>query len=90
MIGCKQKNRVMMQTKTVTMQTKKIGCKQKAKNCHDASKKDRMQTKQLFRYEADLVRRRGYSFWPDMKWEAGSGQAIVIDQYLKMYCRFYI
>ena len=27
------------------MQTKKIGCKQKTKTCHDANKKDRMQTK---------------------------------------------
>ena len=51
----------------------------KNKNCHDANKKDRMQTKnqklsrckqkdrmqtkQLLRYEADLVRKRDYSFW---------------------------
>ena len=77
------------------MQAKKIGCKQKTKNFHDANKTDRMQTKQLFRYEADLARksrtiRFGRFCRPDVKWEAGSGQAIVIDQYLKMYCRFYI
>ena len=81
-----------MQTKNCHDANKKD--RMQTKNCHDASKKDECKQNSFFAtrlisFRGEAIRFGGFCK-PDVKWEAGSGQAIAIDQYLKMYCRFYI